>query len=368
MIGKITIASLNGLEGWIWDQKVCGLGARKQRRGIFFYLRYRHGGRQQMHSIGRFGSPWTVETARAKALELLGILACGTDPFAPSLSAETFGAEVERYLLRKKGSMKPRSFIEDQRYLLKCALPLHKLSLSDIDRRTIAVLLGQVETASGPIARNRLRSSLSAFFAWAIAEGLNEQNPVTGTSRADEGRGRDRVLTHDELRKLWRGLGSDRFSEIVRLLLLTGQRRTEISGLTWAEANLERKVIVLPPERTKNFRSHEVPLSTQALAILARQPRGALVFGERAFTDWSRAKAALDQRIGIAPWKLHDLRRTFATMAAELGVLPHIVESVLNHVSGHKAGVAGRYNHARYADDTRAALQRWADHLDQITA
>ena len=71
MIGKITIASLNGLEGWIWDQKVCGLGARKQRRGIFFYLRYRHGGRQQMHSIGRFGSPWTVETARAKALELL---------------------------------------------------------------------------------------------------------------------------------------------------------------------------------------------------------------------------------------------------------------------------------------------------------
>ena len=202
MIGKITIASLNGLEGWIWDQKVCGLGARKQRRGIFFYLRYRHGGRQQMHSIGRFGSPWTVETARAKALELLGILACGTDPFASSLSAETFGAEVERYLLRKKGSMKPRSFIEDQRYLLKCALPLHKLSLSDIDRRTVAVLLGQVETSSGPIARNRLRSSLSAFFAWAIAEGLNEQNPVTGTTRADEGRGRERVLSPDELTAL----------------------------------------------------------------------------------------------------------------------------------------------------------------------
>jgi integrase len=310
----------------------------------------------------------TPDTARAKALELLGTLASGTDPFAPSLSAETFGAEVERYLLRKKGSMKPRSFIEDQRYLLKCALPLHKLSLSDIDRRTVAVLLGQVETASGPFARNRLRSSLSAFFAWAIQEGLSETNPVQGTGRADEGRGRERVLAPDELRKLWHGLGSDRFSEIVRLLLLTGQRRTEISGLTWAEANLERKVITLGPERTKNSRSHEVPLSTQALAIIARQPRGALVFSERGFTDWARGKAALDQRIGIKPWKIHDLRRTFATMAAELGVLPHVVESVLNHVSGHKAGVAGRYNHARYADEMRSALQRWADHLDKVTS
>src|SRR5215471_21290439 len=104
--GKLTIASLNGLEGWLWDEKVCGLGARKQRRGIFFYLRYRHLGRQQMHSIGRFGSPWTPDTARAKALELLGILSTGVDPFAQSLSSETFGAEVERYLERKTTSMK----------------------------------------------------------------------------------------------------------------------------------------------------------------------------------------------------------------------------------------------------------------------
>jgi integrase len=271
-------------------------------------------------------------------------------------------------LLRKKGSMKPRSFVEDQRYLLKCALPLHKLSLSEIDRRTVAVLLGQVETSSGPFARNRLRSSLSAFFAWTIQEGLSELNPVTGTGRADEGRGRERVLTADELRKLWRGLGSDRFSEIVRLLLLTGQRRTEISGLTWAEANLDRKVIVLGPERTKNSRSHEVPLSTQALAILARQPCGALVFGERAFTDWARAKAALDQRIGIAPWKLHDLRRTCATQMGELGVLPHVVEQALNHVSGAKAGVAGVYNRSKMTDAVRAALQQWADHVERITA
>src|SRR6516162_8331110 len=178
MIGRITIASLNGLEGWRWDDRVIGFGARKQRKSIYFYVRARHNGRQIMHSIGRFGSPWTVETARAKALELLGVLASGTDPFAQSLSSETFGDEIERYLERKRKSLKPRSFIENQRYLRKHAAPLHRLKLEEIDRRAIAVLLGQVETASGPICRNRLRSSLSSFFSWAIQEGLAETSPV----------------------------------------------------------------------------------------------------------------------------------------------------------------------------------------------
>src|SRR6516165_5617081 len=121
--GRITVAALNGLEGWLWCEKLIGFGARRQRRGIFFYVRARHHGRQVMHSIGRFGSPWTVETARAEALRLLGVLSTGTDPFGQSLSGETFGAEIERYLDRKKGSLKPRSFVEVQRYLQKCAAP-----------------------------------------------------------------------------------------------------------------------------------------------------------------------------------------------------------------------------------------------------
>jgi len=90
--GKITVAALNGLDGWLWCEKLIGFGARKQKRGTFFYVRARHRGRQLMHSIGRFGSPWTVETARAEALRLLGILSTGVDPFTQSLSGETFGA------------------------------------------------------------------------------------------------------------------------------------------------------------------------------------------------------------------------------------------------------------------------------------
>src|SRR5215469_5400514 len=121
--GRITVASLNGLEGWLWDEKVCGFGVRRQRRGLFYYVRVRHKGQQVMRSIGRHGSPWTPDTARTKALELLGTLASGTDPFAQSLSGETFGAAIDRYLERKQGSLKPRSFVEVQRYLRKRAAP-----------------------------------------------------------------------------------------------------------------------------------------------------------------------------------------------------------------------------------------------------
>jgi integrase len=247
---------------------------------------------------------------------------------------------------------------------------LHRFRLDEIDRRKVATLLGQIETSSGPIARNRLRATLSAFFAWAIAEGLVEINPVQGTGKANEG-SRERVLTPEELRTLWRSLGDDRFADIIRLLLLTGQRRSEIAGLQWDEVDLGRGMIVLPPARTKNKRRHELPLSRQALAIIERQPRrnsSDYLFGERGFNNWNADGARLDQRLGIAAWCIHDLRRTAATGMAELGVQPHIIEAVLNHVSGHKAGVAGIYNRARYEGEMRSALQRWADHLDQITA
>jgi integrase len=302
---------------------------------------------------------------------LLGIVASGADPFAQSLSGETFGAEIERYLLRKKASLKPRSFIEDQRNLRKHSAPLHKLRLADIDRRTIAVLLGQIEIGSGPTARNRLRSALSSFFSWAIQEGLAETNPVQGTGKADAGASRDRVLSQEELRKLWHALGDDRFSEIVRLLLLTGCRRNEIGRLQWQEVDPAQKQIVLPAQRVKNGREFTLPLCAQALAILARQPRrnsSDFIFAERGFNDWDRCKARVDLRIGIAPWRLHDLRRTCATQMAELGVMPNVIELALNHVSGHKAGVAGIYNRSKMTDAVREGLQKWADHLDAITA
>jgi len=366
-VGKVTISSINKLQGWLWDTHVTGFGARRQTNGTFYYVRYRHDGQQTVRSIGRHG-PWTPDTARARAKQLLGTVAGGIDPFAQALSGEGFPAAVDRYLERKR-SLKSRR--ETERYLRNHSAPLHKLRLDQIDRRKIAVLLGDVETSCGPVSRNRLRSNLSAFFAWCLTEGLLDSNPVAGTAKADEGGSRERVLTPDELRKLCSALGNDEFSNVVRLLLLTGQRRNEIGKLAWSEVDLARKMIVLSPARTKNSRQHELPLSAQALAIIEGLPRrnsSDFLFAKRGFTNWDGAKQEVDGRAGIAPWRLHDLHRTMATGLGELGILPHVIEPALNHVSGAKAGVAGVYNRSKLIDSVRDALQRWADHIERLTS
>jgi len=372
MIGKLTKVTVErlGPNSVLWDTALVGFAARRQRRHVHYLLRYRIDGHQRFHSIGRHGSPWTVDQARTEARRLLGLVASKVDPASERVRpTETFGNEIERYLNRKRGSLKPRSMAEIERHLFIQCNPLHSLPLTSIDRRTIALTLAEIEQASGPIARNRARASLSAFFAYAIREGLAELNPVTGTGMADEGPSRDRVLSKDELACLYAGLADDDpFSDIVRLLVLTGQRRNEIGGLRWSEIDFNRNLIVLKPDRVKNNRQHELPMSTQVRSILERQPRnGEFVWGRR-WTSWSDGKARLDSRLnGMAPFRLHDLRRSAATHMAELGVLPHIIEATLNHVSGHRAGVAGIYNRARYVDEMWAALQKYSDYIDTLT-
>ena len=385
-IAKITIRTVEQLKpgSRVWDTVVQGYGVRRQTDGAYYYLRFRRNGAQIMRSIGRHGSPWTPDTARNEAKRLLGLAVSGDDPFAKSVPAEAFGSEVERYLGKQRLGLKPRTYVELERHLRRDCRALARLRLTEINRRTVALRLAEVETASGPIARNRVRSSLSAFFNWAVREGLLDANPVAGTARADERGSRERVLMQAELAELWAALPQGDFGDIVCLLLLTGQRREEIGGLKWSELDLDRSLIVLPPDRTKNLRQHEVPLSRQARAILQRQPKRKgrdFIFGigEAGFSGWSKSKERLDQALlaerrkinrkakPLPDWRLHDLRRTAATGMAELGTQPHIIEAVLNHVSGHKAGVAGIYNRARYESEMRNALQRWADHVEAIT-
>jgi integrase len=379
MIGKITKATVERLSAGevLWDTTLVGFGARKQLRHVHYLLRYRINGHQKFISIGRHGM-WTPDTARNEAKRLLGLVAARIDPASErARRAETFGAEVTRYLESKRSALKARSITEIHRHLIVYGKPLHPLPLTKIDRRTIALRLAKIEAASGGASRNRFRSSLSAFFAWTIREGLTEFNPVTGTGKANEGNGRDRVLTEGELATILGALGEDDFSDMARLLMLTGQRREEIGGLRWSEVDWERNLIVLPPEWTKNKRLHELPLSTQALSILSRRrarqhPRyggkgGEWVWGRR-FTAWSKSKEILDRRLPeMKPWRLHDLRRSAATHMAELGILPHIIEAILNHVSGHKSGVAGIYNRARCTEEMKSALQAWADYVDRLT-
>ena len=159
---------------------------------------------------------------------------------------------------------------------------------------------------------------------------------------------------------------------------MTGQRRDEIAALRWDEIDFNREVISLPGERTKNGRAHDIAMTGMVRALLEAQQKKddrPFVFGrgEGGYSGWSRSKERLDKRIkeagggkAIASWVLHDLRRTAATRMADLGVQPHVIEAVLNHVSGHKGGIAGIYNRAQYTAERARALALWDDHIAAV--
>jgi integrase len=318
--------------------------------------------------------------ARATAQKLLAQVRLGKDPAADKAHAraaagETFGALLPRFLRRQETRLRPRSYVETVRHLQVNAKPLHGLPIEAVTRRTIADRLAKIEENAGAVTRNRVRSSLSAYFTWLAREGYLDANPVTFTNKADENGGRHRVLSDAELRTIWLAAGDDEFGAIIKLLMLTGARRTEIGSLAKNELDLDgAALITLPPERTKNGREHLIPLSEPALAILRRATRGGTprdhLFGNgNGYQNYSRAKAELDARIAKAGhrlehWTLHDFRRSVSTALHDrFGVPPHVVEVILGHAGGHKAGVAGRYNRANYIEERRRAMERWGAHI-----
>jgi integrase len=393
-IGTISIRAVEALGPGdaLWDAEhksaVRGFGVRRQRDAATYVVKYRVAGRQRFLTIGPHGAPWTPEKARREAKRLLGLVAEGRDPAderaqAAQQAADTLGLLVDQYLGHAKQKQKPRTYVETERHLRVAWKPLHRQSIFSLSRRHIATRLGALAAERGPIAATHARAALSALFNWAIAEGYEiGANPVLGTNRPSAGKARDRVLTDAELRAIWLACDDDDYGRMVRLLMLTAQRRDEVGGMRWPE--LSDGTWTIPGARTKNHREHSLPLSGAALALIEAQPRRNdrdFVFGDgprksgdrhRGFSGWSKSKAALDARIAakgepLPHWTIHDLRRTSATvMADRLDVLPHIVEAILNHVSGHRAGVAGVYNRARYAGEMREALDRWAQEVLRI--
>ncbi|MDA9405280.1 MULTISPECIES: tyrosine-type recombinase/integrase [unclassified Bradyrhizobium] len=385
----------------IWDaghkEAVRGFGVRRQRDQATYVLKYRLFGRQRFFTIGRHGSPWTPEKARREAKRLLGLVADGKDPADTKAEANLQAADTLRkitgeYLSIAKKKQRPRTYSEVERYLLVAWKPLHSVSVFKITRRHVAARVADIAAQQGVVSAARARTALSTLFNWAIREGLDiPANPVLGTNRPEQPKSRERVLSDTELSEIWKACGDDDHGRILRLLILTAQRRDEVGGMRWPELDTVAGRWTLPSARSKNHREHVLPFVPTALALLPpRRNDGDCVFGNgarrkggenRGFSGWSKSKAALDARILSARrgvdedakpqphWTVHDLRRTAATMMADrLGVLPHIVEAILNHVSGHRAGVAGVYNRARYEAEIRDALERWTEHLTQITA
>jgi integrase len=361
-----------------WDDAIPGFGVRTRASGRRLWIfQYRVGSQQRRMTIGLL-SAVSVGDARKVATQLYAKTKLGLDPAGDKIehqarAAETFGAAVGLYLARQKTRLRPRSYAPVERHLVENARALHRLPLAKVNRRMIATLLTKVAATVSDASTNRVRTSLSSFFAWAIREGLIESNPTIGTERRDEV-SRDRLLTDSEIATIWAALDDDAYGNIVRLLILLGLRRAEVGGLRWNEIDLDRGLISLPPERVKNGRPNVAAMSTPAMTILQAQPReGETVFGRgrNGFAAWGDGKARLDRNIlaagvSMPPWVLHDFRRYLSTtMHERLGIQPHIVEAILGHV-GHQAGVAGRYNKSTYLAEKANALSRWAEHLKSI--
>ena len=223
-----------------------------------------------------------------------------------------------------------------------------------------------------------MSSCLSKMFGWLVQNRKVDKNPCIGVHRPDAPKARDRVLTDAEIVAFWHACDKavgDPFGQLLKLLLLTGSRLNEVAGMTRAELSEDGTTWSLPGKRTKNGRPHVVPLPPLARAVLATvKPiagKAGLVFsttGDTPVSGWSKIKGRLDEVMKIPPWRLHDLRRTAATGMAEIGIAPHIVEAALNHISGARAGVAGTYNRAAYALEKKAALERWAEHVEGLVS
>jgi integrase len=237
----------------------------------------------------------------------------------------------------------------------------------DIRRRDVIDL---VEGIAGdrPVMANRTHAVLSKFFKWLCKRDVIAASPCIGVDRPTKEVARDRTLAADELRRLWQATEVLDASAraCIRLLILTGQRRSEIAHLRWSE--LDGDVLALPAERMKGRQAHVVPLSTQAAAIVESMPRiGDYVFGAAPVEHFDRIKRALDERMGVTPaWVVHDIRRTVASGMAKIGVSVPVIEKILAHRSGTFSGVVGTYQRHSFVPEMAVAMQRWADYVDRL--
>ena len=387
MAQKLTEASAGKLilpagakEAYAWDSVVPGFGIRKREGGsLVFVVKYRIGQQQRKITLGKV-VPGMLAEMREMAATVIAKAKLGQDVQGDRKAATevrqsvTVGTLIKRYLEMRCGEWKERTFIEVERHLRRQATPLHGLAIEAVTRRELVPLIDDIAENSGRTAADRLKASLSTFLGWCVERDYIDANPAAGIKHRANGGSRERVLAEAELVAIWKACNEDDHGRIVRLLMLTGQRREEFGGLKWDEVDFDKREIRLPGERTKNGRAHTVPLSDAAMEILQaipRRERRGLVFGrgEGGFSGWSQSKARLDKRIGkaVEPWTLHDLRRTFATLSAEHDLAaPHIIEAMINHQSGSKSGIAGVYNRASHERGKRQLADRYGEFITAL--
>lgn len=380
----------SGVTGFLWDEDLKGFGVRVSASGAASYVvQFRMGGREsptRRFTIGTHGSPWTPATAREEAIRLLILVARGIDPIEADKQRrrEAVDLAFSKYADSFAASCKGRGWKtlvnRSIRLHLKPVLgnkPLPAITRSDV----VEVFDRMPEVQVGN--RRNVFAVLRRLFKWAISRGDILHSPMEGMETPPPVKPRDRWLGDAELRQIWQHAPKTHrcFGPIVRLLIVTGQRREEVAGLHWDELDREQREWSLPSDRTKNGEPNTVPLNDLAIAELdlvakgQKWPRRGRVFPTSTgagFTGYAKGKKKLDQLIAedesgpIAPWRLHDLRRTLATGFQRLGVRFEVTEAVLNHVGGSRAGVAGIYQRHDWRVEKREALQTWSDHVAAI--
>jgi integrase len=368
----LTEASIRAAKsGTLWDGSLRGFGVRVGKNRKTFIVLVASGRRK---AIGTWPL-LSLASARAEAKRLLAEKTLGKirpahtafdDAKADSLAHCTERVEA--------GTMKPRT-LQDYTRLLK-HFPLRRQSVGDITARDILQRLKPLP----PSERHHAFTAARRFLRYAVQNHVIDRSPMESMAPPARGVSRERVLTEDELRAVYRTAraGTSHLHRITALLCLTGQRKNEIAHLEWDW--LQGDLVTLPSWLTKNKRTHTFPIGPEAQGVIKGTPRlvdNPYLFpaarermkGKPAtiFNGFSKAKAAFDKESGITGWQLHDLRRTFSSGMAALGVPQVVVEKLLNHVSGGtQSPIAQVYNRYTYLDEMRAAVLKWDEYLASL--
>lgn len=351
------------------DSKVTGLRLRVGAGGKKTWIvRARAGDKVLNKKLGTYPA-MGLGAARTAAEKLLAAIA--RDGSSDAVD-RTFGAVAGAWI-EKVAEPKNDSWQQQKRRLEMHVLPAWRdRKIADIRRADVRELIEGIE---GAVLPNRVLTLIKTIFRYAMGRDWIDASPVEGIAKPNAETERDRVLDMAELARVWNaaGLYGFPFGHFVQILTLTGQRRSEVAGMRWTDVDLEAGTWTLKAADNKGDRAHLVPLSAPALAILAALPRlGGHVFstdGETPISGFAKGKSRLDAFIAakcsgrehLAPWTLHDLRRSAATHMVRLGVLEGVVGRVLNHAP---QGVTAKvYALHSYAPEKRSALDRWAAEL-----
>jgi len=396
----------------VWDGIQPNLAVRvtdKGRRSFVVVARLPGAPQPTWTVLGQYPTV-SLADARKAAREALGALAEGKRPSevleqkrrdAAARHKETFAGVAELFI--KLHLPKLRTARSGEALIRRELIPaLGERPIGEIRRRDVIALCeaivargasspdGRRPKSGGQYAARHAFAALSKLFNWAVSrdiEGL-EASPIAGLKLADllgASKARDRVLSDIEVRAVWRAAGemgspkavsrSYPFGDLMRVLLLTGQRKAEIAGASWSEiSDLDgpAPTLTVPAERMKSKAAHVVPLTPAVVAIFRAMPRFAgadhvftTTAGRSPVSGFSRAEGRARALAGIPHWQIHDLRRTCRTGLSTTGALPFFAELVIGHA---QSGVHGVYDLHKYDAEKREALERWEARLLSIVA